>query len=58
VPLPASFHVHTQRGEAIPQAPGREQRRVLESARGVRTRLIETIRSLVGALARRIAGRP
>jgi len=58
VPLPASFHVHTQRGEAIPQTPGREQRRVLESARGVRTRLIETIRSLVGALARRIAGRP
>ncbi len=57
-PLPASFHVHTQRGDPIPQTPGREQRRVLESARGVRSRLIETIRSLVGALARRIAGRP
>jgi pyrrolidone-carboxylate peptidase len=57
-PLPASFHVHTQRGEPIPQAPGLERRRVLESARGVRSRLIETIRSLVGALARRIAGRP
>ena len=57
-PLPASFHVHTQRGDPIPQAPGRDQRRALETARGLRTRLIATILGLVGALARRIAGRP
>jgi hypothetical protein len=54
-----SFHVHVQRalqsGGTIPQAPGAARRQAVSEARGVRDRLVETLKRMISAVVRRIA---
>lgn len=52
--VPASFHIHTQRGDPVPRPPSRARTRALGVARRLRSRLIRTIRRIIVALARRL----
>jgi hypothetical protein len=59
---PISFHVHTQGGETIPQDSStpqarKQQREAVGRASGVRSHLIETLRSIVRSTVRVILNR-
>ena len=52
---PVSFHVHTQRGDPVPEARGRARAAALRAASGVRQKLISSLKGIIVALARRLA---